>query len=48
VAVGACIDYLSKRDDVDASRIAFYGGGEPGGWVAVRAAAREPRIAASV
>jgi hypothetical protein len=48
VAVGACIDYLSKRDDVDPSRIAFYGGGEPGGWVAVRAAAHEPRIAACV
>jgi hypothetical protein len=48
VAVGACIDYLSKRGDVDASRIAFYGGGEPGGWVAVRAAAHEPRIAACV
>jgi pimeloyl-ACP methyl ester carboxylesterase len=48
VAVGACIDYLSKRGDVDPARIAFYGGGEPGGWVAVRAAAREPRIAACV
>ena len=48
VAVGACIDYPSERGDVDPSRIAFYGGGEPGGWVAVRAAAREPRIAACV
>ena len=48
VAVGACIDYLSKRRDVDPSRIAFYGGGEPGGWVAVRAAAREPRLAACI
>jgi pimeloyl-ACP methyl ester carboxylesterase len=48
VAIGACIDYLSKRGDVDPSRIAFYGGGEPGGWVAVRAAAYEPRIAACV
>lgn len=48
VAVGACIDYLSERGDVDPSRIAFYGGGEPGGWVAVRAAAHEPRIAACV
>ena len=48
VAVGACIDYLSERADVDPSRIAFYGGGEPGGWVAVRAAAHEPRIAACV
>jgi len=48
VAVGACIDYLTERSDVDPSRIAFYGGGEPGGWVAVRAAAREPRIAACV
>jgi hypothetical protein len=48
VAVGACIDYLTGRADVDPSRIAFYGGGEPGGWVAVRAAAREPRIAACV
>jgi pimeloyl-ACP methyl ester carboxylesterase len=48
VAVGACIDYLSERSDVDPARIAFYGGGEPGGWVAVRAAAREPRIAACV
>lgn len=44
VAVGACIDYLTGRGDVDPSRIAFYGGGEPGGWVAVR----EPRIAACV
>jgi hypothetical protein len=48
VAVGACIGYLSERGDVDPSLIAFYGGGEPGGWVAVRAAAREPRIAACV
>ena len=48
VAVGACIDYLSGRADVDPARIAFYGGGEPGGWVAVRAAAHEPRIAACV
>jgi hypothetical protein len=48
VAVGACIDYLTARPDVDPARIAFYGGGEPGGWVAVRAAAREPRIAACV
>jgi hypothetical protein len=48
VAVGACIDYLSTRADVDPTRIAFYGGGEPGGWVAVRAAAHEPRIAACV
>jgi hypothetical protein len=48
VAVGACIDYLSGRRDVDPSRIAFYGGGEPGGWVAVRAAAHETRIAACV
>ncbi|HUN32789.1 MAG TPA: hypothetical protein VMU95_12325 [Trebonia sp.] len=48
VAVGACIDYLSERGDVDPSRIAFYGGGEPGGWVAVRAAAHESRIAACV
>jgi pimeloyl-ACP methyl ester carboxylesterase len=48
VAVGACIDYLSERADVDPARIAFYGGGEPGGWVATRAAAHEPRIAACV
>jgi hypothetical protein len=48
VAVGTCIDYLSGRADVDPSRIAFYGGGEPGGWVAVRAASHDPRIAACV
>ena len=33
VAIGACIDYLSERRDVDPSRIAFYGGGSPeAGW----------------
>ncbi|HEX4212921.1 MAG TPA: hypothetical protein VIA06_06300 [Candidatus Dormibacteraeota bacterium] len=48
VAVGACIDHLSTRTDVDMLRIAFYGGGEPGGWVAIRAAAHEPRIAACI
>ncbi|GAA3220270.1 alpha/beta hydrolase family protein [Nonomuraea helvata] len=47
VGVGACVDWLYERGDVDASRIAFYGGG-PGGWVAVRAATYEERIAACV
>jgi hypothetical protein len=48
VGVGAVIDYLLGRDDVDGSAITVYGGGEPGGYVMTRAAAHEKRIAACV
>jgi hypothetical protein len=44
----AVIDYLCTRSDVDASRIAVYGGGEGGGYIMTRAAAYEHRIAACV
>ena len=48
VPVGAVIDYLCARSDVDASRIAAYGGGEGGGYMMTRAVAHEHRIAACV
>jgi hypothetical protein len=48
VSVGAAIDYLLGRADVDANAIVVYGGGEPGGYVMTRAAAHEERIAACV
>ena len=48
VPVKAVIDYLCARRDVDASRIAAYGGGEGGGYIMTRAAAYEHRIAACV
>jgi dienelactone hydrolase len=47
VPVGACIDYLLTRDDVDAGRIAVYGA-SLGGYYVTRAAARERRIACAV
>ncbi|MGV0772914.1 alpha/beta hydrolase family protein [Mycobacterium syngnathidarum] len=48
VPVAAVIDYLESRTEVDITRIAVYGGGEPGGYIMTRAASREPRIAACV
>jgi pimeloyl-ACP methyl ester carboxylesterase len=48
VPVKAVIDYLCTRSDVDAARIAVYGGGEGGGYIMTRAAAHEHRIAACV
>jgi hypothetical protein len=48
VPVSAVIDYLCARSDVDASRIAAYGGGEGGGYIMSRAVAHEHRIAACV
>ncbi len=48
VPVTAAIDYLCARSDVDASRIAAYGGGEGGGYIMTRAVAYEHRIAACV
>jgi pimeloyl-ACP methyl ester carboxylesterase len=48
VPVAAVIDYLCARGDVDAERIAVYGGGEGGGYIMTRAAAHEHRIAACV
>ncbi|WP_397473094.1 alpha/beta hydrolase family protein [Pusillimonas sp.] len=47
VPVGACIDYLLARGDVDAKRIAV-SGSSLGGYYAARAAAFEPRLAAAV
>ncbi|MGA9674141.1 MAG: hypothetical protein WBR28_02460 [Mycobacterium sp.] len=48
VPVMAVVDYLCSRSDVDAGRIAVYGGGEGGGYIMTRAAAHEHRIAACV
>ena len=48
VPVKAVIDYFCARGDVDASRIAAYGGGEGGGYIMTRAVAHEHRIAACV
>ncbi|MGH7775739.1 MAG: alpha/beta hydrolase family protein [Candidatus Dormibacterales bacterium] len=45
--VAAVIDWLEGRDDVDAGRLGFYGV-SLGGYYAVRAAAREPRIRAAI
>ncbi len=47
VPVGACVDYLLTRTDVDPSRIAV-SGGSLGGYYAARAAAFEPRLAAAI
>ena len=47
VPIGACIDYLETRDDVDATRIAVCGS-SLGGYYAARAASYEHRIAAAV
>jgi dipeptidyl aminopeptidase/acylaminoacyl peptidase len=46
-AVGAAIDYLESRGDVDASRVGL-NGGSLGGYYAPRAAAFEPRVKACV
>jgi len=45
--VGAAIDYLSKRSDVDPSRIGIIGS-SLGGYYIARAAAFDPRIRAAV
>jgi dienelactone hydrolase len=47
VPVGACIDWLGTRDDVDMSRIAV-SGSSLGGYYAARAGAKEPRLAAAI
>jgi len=47
VPVGACIDWLATRDDVDMSRIAV-SGSSLGGYYAARAGAKEPRLAACI
>jgi pimeloyl-ACP methyl ester carboxylesterase len=47
VPVGRCIDWLEKRDDVDAKRIAV-SGSSLGGYYAARAGAKEPRLAAAI
>lgn len=47
VPVGRCIDYLLKRDDVDASRIAV-SGSSMGGYYAARAGSKEHRLAACI
>jgi dienelactone hydrolase len=45
--VGACVDYLLTRGDVEPSRIGVYGA-SLGGYYVTRAAAREPRLACAV
>lgn len=47
VPVGACVDYLESRADIDASRIAVVGS-SLGGYYAARAACFEPRLAAAI
>jgi len=47
VPVGAAIDWLQARDDVDGERIALIGS-SLGGYYATRAAAYEPRLSACV
>jgi acetyl esterase/lipase len=47
VPVGKCIDWLEKRADVDASRIAV-SGSSMGGYYAARAGSREHRLAACI
>lgn len=47
VPVGACVDYLQSRDDVDSDRIALYGA-SLGGYYAPRAASFEHRLKAVV
>ena len=47
VAIGAAIDYLETRDDVDASRVGIVGS-SLGGYYAPRAAAYEKRVQACV
>jgi 2,6-dihydroxypseudooxynicotine hydrolase len=45
--IGAAIDYLETRDDVDASRVGILGS-SLGGYYAPRAAAYEPRVKACI
>ncbi len=47
VPVGACIDWLGTRTDVDMNRIAV-SGSSLGGYYAARAGAKEPRLAACI
>jgi Esterase FrsA-like len=47
VPIGKCIDWLERRSDVDASRIAV-SGSSLGGYYAARAGAMEPRLAACI
>lgn len=47
VPVGACIDWLQARADIDPQRIGLYGA-SLGGYYVTRAAARERRIACAV
>jgi dienelactone hydrolase len=47
VPVGRCVDWLSARGDVDASRIAV-SGSSLGGYYAARAGSREHRLAACI
>ena len=47
VPVGRCIDWLEKRSDVDARRIAV-SGSSMGGYYAARAASKEHRLAACI
>lgn len=47
VPVGRCIDFLLKRDDLDATRIAV-SGSSMGGYYAARAASKEHRLAACI
>jgi pimeloyl-ACP methyl ester carboxylesterase len=47
VPIGSCIDWLLRRDDVDASRIAVCGS-SLGGYYAARAGCYEPRLAACI
>jgi dipeptidyl aminopeptidase/acylaminoacyl peptidase len=47
VPIGACIDYLATRDDVDPDRIAV-SGSSLGGYYAARAGSHEHRLAAVV
>jgi dienelactone hydrolase len=47
VPVGRCIDFLVKRDDVDAKRIAV-SGSSLGGYYSARAGSKEHRLAACI
>ena len=47
VPIGACIDWLERRGDVDASRVAV-SGSSLGGYYSARAASRDHRLAACI
>lgn len=47
VAIGAAVDWIESRPDLDGSRIGLFGS-SLGGYYAPRAAAREPRISAVI